>query len=68
MSEPSGDEALQSQIRDELTRIGLGDGLNIGGAVTPAQLLSALRATPDGAGAAVFFGKLAALIRPDLLE
>jgi hypothetical protein len=62
MSDPFGGAPFEKQVRDELVRIGVG-GLNVGGAVTPEQLLEALRSTPDGAGGQAFFAKLTTVLR-----
>lgn len=61
MSDPSSGAPFEKQIRDELDRIGVG-GLNMGGAVTPQQLLEALRLTPDGAGGQALFANLTAVL------
>ena len=51
------------EIREELLRIGLGGGVDLGGAVTPEQLLEALRATPDGAGSQALLASLQEVLR-----
>ncbi|HTE47482.1 MAG TPA: hypothetical protein VK636_19730 [Gemmatimonadaceae bacterium] len=63
MSDPFGDGPFEKQVREELVRIGLGGGLDLGGSFTPQQLLKALRSTPDGAGAQVFMANLTAVLR-----
>ena len=65
MSSPLGDGPLEKQVREELVRIGLGGGVNLGGSFTPHQLLEALRSTPDGAGAQAFLANLTAVVRRD---
>ena len=63
MSDPFGGGPFEKQVREELVRIGLGGGLNLGGSFTPHQLLEALRSTPDGAGAQAFLANLTAVVR-----
>jgi len=64
MSGSFGFGPFETEIREELIRVGLGvGGVNIGGPFTPAQLLEALRAIPDRAGAQALLTSLAAVVR-----
>ena len=67
MTDPLGTALFQQQFRGELDRIGaddaLRDGLAVEGAVTPEQILAALRATPDGAGSQMFYANLMTVLR-----
>jgi hypothetical protein len=63
-----GDPEVQAAIRRELDRIGA-DGALLSGfaaaggvALTPAELLAAFRATPDGAGNTAFEAALQGVI------
>ena len=58
----SGDGPSDRQIDDELVRIGIA-GLNVGGGVTPQQLLEAMRLTRDGAGEQELFDNLLTVLR-----
>jgi hypothetical protein len=64
--DPWGSTEIQRQIAEELKRIGADDALRDGFAgnvaITPAQLLAALRATPDGAGSKAFYVALQRLL------
>jgi hypothetical protein len=63
-----GDPEVQAAIRRELDRIGadgaLWNGFAVAGALalTPAELLAAFRATPDGAGNTAFEAALQGVI------
>ena len=61
-----GDPEVQAAIRRELERVGidgaLWNGFATAGRLTPAELLAAFRATPDGAGNAAFEAALEAVI------
>jgi hypothetical protein len=63
MSDPFSGAPFKKQVREELVRIGLGGGVDLGGSFTPQQLLEALRSTPDGAGAQAFSVNLTAVLR-----
>jgi len=54
---------FEKEIRKELERIGVGDGLAVDGPVTPEELLAALRATSDGAGSQALFANLKTVLR-----
>jgi hypothetical protein len=63
-----GDPEVQAALRHELARIGADGALLSGFAAsgstgfTPAELLEALRSTPDGAGNAAFAAALQGVI------
>jgi hypothetical protein len=64
MSESFSLGPYEKEIREELVRIGLGQGgVNIGGPFTAAQLLEALRMTPDHAGGRALLASLETVIR-----
>lgn len=58
---PPEDSPLGRQLRDEMARVGIAGGLNVGG-VTAEHLLAALRAMPDGAGGKGLFASLTKIV------
>ncbi|HEY4307650.1 MAG TPA: hypothetical protein VGM82_24460 [Gemmatimonadaceae bacterium] len=61
MSNPFENTPLGRQVDEELARVGIGGGVNVGG-VTAEQLLEALRAIPDGAGGQALFASLTKIV------